>query len=134
MKTLQEKKNDIRAKCIEANPSIKDLVFGCDVQDVEYSHKWKYVGRYSDDWLILWKDDTGTGKARRENIQIIGRPIQLADVLLAIGNNTDEGIYILDDGTFADREDIVLGDWNLLKPFSEQEEPVIRFIHELLHG
>ena len=30
--TTQEKTETIRQACIEANPSIKDLVFGCEIK------------------------------------------------------------------------------------------------------
>jgi hypothetical protein len=95
---MQDKIKTIREKCIEANPSIKDLVFGCKVKIINYDdfdHNDEYpleqTITYVTEYDFGESDDVHTlevGHLEYE-FEIIGRDIRLADVLLAI-NKTNK--------------------------------------------
>jgi hypothetical protein len=84
----------IRQKCIEANPEIVELKFGCVVKNER--HGW--IQRVASDEshpvyendesekVVYWAIslDSATMRLGNEDWKIIGRPIRLADVLLAI--------------------------------------------------
>jgi hypothetical protein len=142
MKTHQEKLEFIRAKCIEVNPSIKDLVVGVIARGGSRNELMIYTGfkpdisEYGNGNMLhnfSYIARNGGYVDSRQNFEIIGRDIKLSDILLAIGMYTDECVCVLDDGTFADREDVVLGDWNLLKDnLEDQSEETIDFIYNNL--
>jgi len=96
MPTREEKLKLIRDKCVEANPSIKDLVMGCKVFDLEENKE-----------CVVWKTSLDMPKpevyldtsyphyeaeyrfSAEENpsgyhYKILGRDIRLADVLCMI--------------------------------------------------
>jgi len=87
--TKQEKLERIRRACIEANPSILNLKFGCEVRfdDDEYGERGQY-GK-----VCEWGDvTTGTIKLwcglsryvdvdRGKITEVIGRKIGIADIL-----------------------------------------------------
>jgi len=112
--TTQDKIEYIRQACIKANPSIKDLVFGCEIIDKNNTEKMHFIylaenkvyGHHGKDCLgdsIWWSILPVTGDmsasllvrgctSKTKDIdmsrfEIIGREIRLADVLLAIGDN-----------------------------------------------
>lgn len=148
MPTKEEKIEYIRQKCIEANPSIKDLVFGCH-----------FMGRSAfgdpyDTHLVFenWKEKRNTirclGPLGNQcvwdigNIEIIGREIRLADVLLAI-NKVEKawlGDWVINSrGHFVKQYINGLhvaeaARYNFLKDsLSDQDEACISFLYELLH-
>lgn len=80
----------IRAACIEANPEIMELKFGCEVDAVK-GVKTFFVGRndiedenYFIDIDQVGSEDTQFSCEGNCSSKILGRPIRLADVLLAI--------------------------------------------------
>lgn len=155
--TTQEKIKAIRKEVIKANPSILDLVFGCEVilLNEEYS-KQPRVLKVLDKREIKGRDTiveiyershNGIGLVFYEdkgNLKIIGRPIRLADVLLALQKNKSYNLIAVDEyGTFYSDEkdvgfDIVQVDgqnieWNLEQDdLSKQSEETIDFIFNLI--
>lgn len=131
----EQKIEYIWAKCIEANPSIKDLKMGCKLDE---------NGRilnilYSDISLVKVIDEEGKieGFSRSDwahTMQIIGREIRLADVLLAlskVGAVTNGGKYLIN--IVSDGNSHIDYRWNLLKDsLTEQSEETIEFIYSLL--
>ena len=133
----------IQEKCIEANPEIVELKFGCEIK---HNASPKDDGRY-----VSEKDGnhwycTNEGviyPILEEHIEIIGRPIRLADVLMAIsslnkGNKINDfnkleygisggGFYIGNCITH-DSMDWYLKDNNL----ENQPEETIDFIYDIL--
>jgi len=125
----------IRAKCIEVNPEIVELKFGCEIAlkgvrkhfylsgDSNGSHHLAIGGveiPLSNKWFV-------------DNCKIIGRPIRLADVLLAIG--AIDGVH----ATVSTKGQIDVhpfnGDtvWNLRKDSAEDQSPeCIAFISSIL--
>ena len=148
----------IREKCIEANPSIKDLVFGCEIENVIF---YKDAKKKEPDWmrrnelrgtvikdlrsdfLPMWVDygdqlEFEISPHDYVSFDIIGRPIRLADVLLAIrkvkGSAYDFaellGLDWDSDGIIEEYRDSI---WNLLKDdLTQQSDETIDFLYELL--
>lgn len=73
----------IRQKCIEANPSIKDLVFGCRIYFPAFPNVWHKVLGASGGSIHYFAYDKYDSHCNESQVEIIGRPIRLADVLLA---------------------------------------------------
>ncbi len=178
--TRQQAIEYIRTKCIEANPSIKDLVRGCyitmysdairksnleeaDDSDVtcmvlDYDAGGKNpTDDYDGDTLRVYCVDWGSSASFGEHgddsdmpdYEIIGRPIRLADVLLAIRakvQNEDDYMVML-DGAFCTEE--MSGMESFIQPIFKRNKPVewnlkqddlasqspecIDFLAELLH-
>lgn len=119
----------IREKCIEANPEIVELKFGCVVK---YSSKINMTcfhygvdtseyGNGNVGWYFI-KEDGGRYFDSMPNFPIIGRPIRLSDVLLAMKAK----IY----HSFVDMDGII---WNLKQDDLTLQSPeCIEFIYSLL--
>lgn len=132
---METKLQFIREACIKANPSIKDLVFGCKVAcwSIEYTFISLITGN-SDYANVVSAILRQTDKRPIKELVIIGREIRLADVLLAImtmkydrknrGKMTPSYLTILPD---------LVTQWNLLKDsLSDQSPQTIDFIFNLL--
>lgn len=125
----------IKEKVIEAVPSIKDLVFGCQIMqyghtiensDVIYTIIQKHVHFYQ--VMKLERDDCNLYSfGENAGFNIIGRPIQLPDVLLAMKNRNEVG-FLPSSSTLYD----ICNMWNLLLPLDGQSEEVWAFLAELL--
>lgn len=145
--TNQEKLDFIREKCIEANPSITELKFGCEIKQgtiisSAYSPEWKckcYVV------LLDWGSNNQRLVPMGEAMEIIGRPIRLADVLLAFGyvnSQEAEGVDFWVDsagivnglvGDFHNGEGQIY--WNLKDDnLSHQFPETIDFLYQFLGG
>jgi hypothetical protein len=78
--TRTERLNAIRQACIRENPEIVELKFGCAVE-FDWGASATVVSVHADGSLYTtW----GKSKVPRKHVKVIvGRPIRLADVLLA---------------------------------------------------
>lgn len=148
----------IRSKCIEANQSIKDLVFGCIVEykplrALRIPDRYGvYVGEgRGKDSVNIWFDGADSGSQKPytvflkiNHIEIIGRHIRLADVLLAIEkadmseSKKEDCIKILVfGGLFYENRYDLRKDcyWNLLfDDINLQSDATKKLIFELLRG
>lgn len=152
---INNKREEIRKKCIEANPSIIALEFGCLLHR---THEGKDYGYYQIleqgsgfHPEMLWvssrvfgkihidKNETGTEeelsiKDITDKFEILGRPIRLADVLLAlsqVGAVTRGGKYLINIVT--DGNSHIDYRWNLLKDnIADQSPETIDFLYNLL--
>jgi len=79
----------IRKVCIEKNPSILDLVMGCEIicsgiddikTIIKINDPFLWSGEVYYTWDFCW--------TRKDISKILGRPITLQDVLFAIPNKT----------------------------------------------
>lgn len=135
----EEQLQKIREKCIEANPEIMELKFGCRVEinaDEYDTYFCTIIER--DSWSnvklqIPERDDLWMATDLID--KILGRPIRLADILRAIAENTGiharslvfngEAIYFNSWG----RDKL----WNLREDnLTRQSEETIEFIYNLL--
>lgn len=130
---MEDNIKKIREACIAANPSIKDLVFGCEVK-TPYGNITKLVWETRGKSIWLTEEDS---RYNLEDLEIIGRPIRLADVLLAIQKKQHKNItYLVSTfGIFMDSHFnfSMKHQWNLLKDDLTLQSPeTISFILELL--
>lgn len=160
--TTTEKISAIHAACIEVNPEIMELKFGCFFKwnydtwcvncarcdDTVYAfsctgdkHSWPLEYNEKENWRFKWDR---FGKERMEEMETLGRPIRLADVLLAIAQTDNEpGNWFVDmQGNFWEIENGMVPtlkdcfpSWNLRKDsIYDQDEATIDFIHQVLKG
>lgn len=135
----------IRVACIKADPSILDLEFGCEVKLKRNLHtRFKgergmiagtpegYAIAFENGHLMMTEDG-------EDDIEVLGRPIRLADVLLAIGS-TEYGIdatgHFLKDfcekSAWDDKGEIPFK-WNLKQDdLEKQSKECLAFIASLL--
>lgn len=139
--TTPEKIEFIRSKAIEANPSIKDLVFGCEVKvtnDIGY-----YIGEFLNANYVQFPKYSVPQCLNKKDIEIqeiIGRQIRLADVLLAINNRGEQFITCLisSTGHFYQRSALPLvtataETWDLKNDdLTKQSSDTVDFIYSLL--
>lgn len=142
----------IRDACIKANPKIVELEFGCEIavsNDRGYIH---YSMWDKDGPTLLGFVSSSHPKTLRPiqwergdplNYTILGRPIRLADVLLAIsrlkiakyeGGKSDPGnICISTDGVFLNENAMHLGVYNFLNDdLTAQSPETLQFLADLL--
>lgn len=114
----------LKKKIQEANPEIMEVKFGCEIRTPFTTY---VIGKHTPD---------------KENvIEILGRPIRLADVLLALENEyqaQDKSYAVDGEGTFIFvNKDVemtwVNGSWNLKSDSLDKQSPeTINFLMELL--
>ena len=139
----QEKISYIRERCIEANPDIKKLEFGCEVKYRNQEETYRFI---MENPLVCVQCVCTTGvhieglsdkspqsfcKHRFEEwFEIIGRPIRLADVLNLPDSFTDK---------YSNKENKELlwklcTNWNLLQDdLTLQSQETIDFLYSLLN-
>lgn len=127
----------IKQKCIEANPEIIALKDGCYVlcknNRDEYSNF--FCGNVFGDMLVDKHNSIIRDLEIVKNnpdFKIIGRPITIADVLMAIqsGSTNKHYIFVKTGGTQGLMELIIL--WNLKETLENQSEEIIDFLYNLL--
>lgn len=138
--TKQEQIELIKQKCVEANQSIMDLVFGCEIKRKGATKRELFVGDFADTMSIVRIDDNGAylpfevpKPPMSQEFEIIGRDIRLADVFNALGNK----VYnILDDEPQnypMTNLDAIVSGYNLLKDnLNDQSDECVEFIYNLL--
>lgn len=124
----------IRQKCIEANPEIVELKFGCELLGEDGSKLLfdPYLVTYSVERLPHILAKTESEFINFQTKEIIGRPIRLADVLLAIDAAKPQRYHIAANGQFyrAGKEGAI---WNLrADDLDQQSDGTVSFIHGLL--
>jgi len=115
----------------KANPSLLELSFGCEVvikiqADKEPFRKVtllnKTKNRRGEEQWYIYEGKTTYYRPESEFTEILGHPITLDHVLVAINeNNKWEDWVILKLTT----------EWQLTKPFSDQPQEVIDFLSEI---
>ena len=72
----------------KANPSIREVKFGCEVKYPDYSNRVQVIEKDEDKiWVREADKDNCFGKVEKvdtDEIEILGRPIRLADVLMMV--------------------------------------------------
>lgn len=121
----QKKISYIRERCIEANPSIKDLVFGCEVRYYMDSSMIFCTPANEDDYVtaVYTKNNTLQKIEDIEDYEIIGRPIRLADVLGTVYPDEITNTHLA-----------IVARWNLKQDdLSLQSQETIDFLYSLLN-
>lgn len=143
---MQNKLEVIKQKCIEANPSIMELGFGCEIEKDGEIYKLAVetdLSLFSKTTENFWFCVSSKGQAvsLEKNVRttILGRPIRLADVLLAIREKNKENWLWQKwlDGSHQAKKSIVslidYDGWNLLKDnLTDQSQETIDFLSNLL--
>lgn len=132
---------EIREACIKANPSILDLTFGCEVDRGAGKDIHEFVvGQFNDAIALVRSSPYGIGYFLPFEVptdlvsswKILGRPIRLADVFLAIETQLGSGKKIVWDA----RESLVkhvVRRWNLRADrVEDQSTETLAFLAELL--
>lgn len=140
MKTLKQKIADIRAACIAANPSITDLVFGCRIKDWKKGEAIivgveKYSNGESDCYYQFYNKIPHPimELSPYHNWEIIGRPIRLADVLLAVTQIPRIKMFSQAVIMGAEEPRKIAEIWDLRNDdLTKQSPKTIDFIHNLL--
>lgn len=166
--TTTEQLTYIRSKCVKANGSILDLVFGCKVKvswdawgepnegSGEYCEAGYDIGYVTFDDMLQFNGSNsladifaatlkdGYDEDYEYTFEIIGRPIQLSDVFLAIRNPKGT---IKKLGEFYSKRDKLTGiedsgeidlcyylvvNWDLSQDLDHQSPECIQFLYELL--
>jgi hypothetical protein len=147
----------VRKACIAANPSIMEIGFGCEVQFILEKigiEKWIVGIELLNDNVLLIRQErfnntlTISKKAlldeQNYNQTILGRPIRLADVLLAIRINDKPitevwtvdmwgGFKLIHNDIKSARIENTQVKWNLLKDDLTLQSPeTISFLYQLL--
>ena len=138
---------EIRKKVIEANPEIAELKFGCEVRaprgnSMSQGTVLEQVGEKFVIWF--WDSEGDIAWFRKNELEIIGRPLNIQDILLVIGSNVigDYEFVCAGDGHFlkllgTNESGVMKYEgtgiyWNLKETFENQLEPTKKFIHNLL--
>lgn len=122
----------------KANPEIMELKFGCEItlkssfdrETVQHKMVLQMSGEH-----VFFDNFSQIGKIRsRDIVEIIGRPIRLADVLLALrGKNYQKMFPVEDFGIRADCPAIWRSIWNLKDDnLDNQPEETKQFLCDLL--
>ncbi len=141
---MNTKLEAVREAILKAVPEIVELKFGCVI--TAKNRMMQYIGKDNgqialklDDGALLIVDSLG-------DVQVLGRPITLEDVLRAIGKKTNNSWAVENrlgaflewgtngDGVMAFYEPAGKDRpcWTLGLPLDQQPEPVIDFLHSLL--
>jgi hypothetical protein len=127
----------------ELVPSLQELSFGCEFKIyTEPVERLAYIKSYGDGYntvcTVRKNGDVYTVLRPRSEIEsweILGHPIQLQDVMMAIEKKNDhfeKGWSISIDGFFIKDGEMLPIWWDLGKPLNGQSEEVITFLNELL--
>ena len=129
----------IKQACVEANPSIMDLKFGCRVFVQNYIMSVFILedrrGQTHVEETQYVLDFVGFGTHAESLVQfnekhiteILGRPITLSDILLAICKTGE--VFSVDSRGWLNNQEV---QWDMLKPLHEQELPTLLFIAGIL--
>lgn len=131
----------IRKAVIKAVPEVMELKFGVRVK--YKTQEWFFLKKGSGymsnrDYLILYDEKGNTSNPHPKYVKILGRPIRLADVLLAMRGKVSNKAFSLHSGGYRDYlwfedKEISLNFWNLLRDsLTEQSDETILFLVDLL--
>ncbi len=137
MLTEQEIDNKIRELCVASNPSIMDLVFGCEISRRFEQYHHIIIDANAVNGSYRFENDIIMTKEmieQEKGLEILGRPLQLADILLAMNEkelklangNTEK--LLIDNSELPD----IMWAWNLTLPYSQQSLETKIFLLELL--
>ena len=116
----------------EANPEIMELNIGCRVAH-KYHSSQSIVVENEQDNLSPFDVQTDDGGFEKDKVISLGRPIRLADVLMAINKISIMQIGVFNDGTFLHKGDDMGWRWNLKdNNLDNQSDETKQFLIDLL--
>lgn len=137
----------IREKIVAAVPEIMELKFGCEIKREGASKREFFVGQFGDEFSIVRIDDKGAWipftipwPPKSQHFEILGRPIRLSDVLVAIGKQgktfpfsigftRGDFISIIPENGTSKQHAV----WNCRKDSLDDQSPeTLQFIHSIL--
>ena len=133
----------IKKACIDANPKILDLVFGCEVWSLTtiYTIYEIKLGRVKcitpKGHKISFPDGKDTRAKTKGQIKILGRKILIGDLLLALAEKTklsSKQMFMSVAGGFFE-EGKLMADYNTIKNLDwhrDNRKDVIKFLADLL--
>ena len=122
-------------------PSLTHLTFGCEVRIINGDIKGIIVGRNSAGNYIINIGKTGNYTFKLTKIDLIGHPIQLNHVLIALGyhKQAEERYHVTTYGSIKDnfgdeyvyynRKQII---WDFNVPLSKQNIDTIEYLHQVI--
>ena len=128
----------LHSRIVELVPEIVELKFGCGVEYKNYPARGEVIYVQQDE--VYTNMDVTTPK-KAHLFKIIGRPITLEDVLMAIGefsknNNIDVGklLEVRSDMPYQAMALVaaIVEKWHLGKPLEQQDEETLLFIGKIL--
>jgi hypothetical protein len=134
MKNYEQLKKVIQ----EANPEIMELKFGCELIDKKTGDKNIIFDDYNYNAKLL----TGCNVLEKGAIyswyKILGRPITLEDVLIALDKVNQKILWATDEEREDEKQLItkelayLLAEWEWGKPLDEQSDETLSFLTKLL--
>lgn len=139
----QDNMKIVREAVIRANPDILKLEFGCEgiyddnsVKLLRYGMDFQNVDGPN---VYVWQKEDGSRYHTSDNryVEILGRPIRLADVLLAIEKNRTTDFFFVTTTDFLCMQDSKTDEelmvWNLREDdLSKQSPETLEFLANLL--
>ena len=125
---MTNKTEKIREIIIKAVPEIVELKWGCVI---EWLGPKRIVYKDEEGILYYWSGSSALNPFHKNRIEkIIGRPITLEDVLVAV----DRQVLIGNGETlsYLDLVSFIYDKWQLNKTLEDQDEPTIDFLYKLL--
>lgn len=124
---MTEHYNQLKSIIQKANPEIMELKFGCEIRGMGF-YAYGLSDRNNGD-LVGYATSLGRFDGNLNNDEILGRPIRLADVLLAIG----EKWVMVSNNSFPQQVVEVFNKWNLRDDnLDHQSEECKHFLIDLL--
>lgn len=148
--TIEQKREVIRKACIAANPEIVELKFGCAILWGKTPLCGLILNKtYAGNYLIRIEGTrTTTTVKERQITKIIGRPIRLADVVLAakekrkqllstksidIPEEVEDWMELLEAEGVENELEYLWYHWKFTQDnLASQEEPTVNFLYEIL--
>jgi len=119
----------IKEACIKTNPEIMKYEGQCNCP-VDHCQDGHFPVQNNDDGDVDWE---GCPECVVNGEHQCCRPIQLADVLLAVKKiNEGKVSSAIAHSWFVGHSNAILRKWNLTKTLEEQEQSTLEFIAELL--
>ncbi len=131
MKSNLEQLKEIIHKAV---PSIMDKEFGCKVVKEKKIYKLYGKHKWADKVVIAISIDKGLIQFAPDTYKILGRDIELSDILIVLEPlHLDFRYYYKDDLHIQfEKDGKLLGIWNLTKTLDNQKPEVISFLLTLL--
>lgn len=139
----------IRTACIKANPEITSMKFACEVRVLEDQHFHyymyrapfvatvveygvEYLGQRDETWSMYAVKNHDIIHLAITKYEVIGRPIRLADVLLAIEERVNTFMNFDFIGNWPDAQELVCK-WSLrTDDLEQQSDEMVAFVASLL--